>query len=42
MEISLLGIGDVVILGQPGEAFTENAVEFRKTCQQIGYRCPSF
>ena len=42
MEISMLGIGDTVILGQPGEAFTENAVEFRKSCQQIGYRCPLF
>ncbi len=42
MEITLLGIGDVVLLGQPGEAFTENAVEFRKTCQQMGYCCPLF
>ena len=38
----MLGIGDTVILGQPGEAFTENAVEFRKSCQQMGYRCPLF
>ena len=42
IEIAMLGIGDVVILGQPGEAFTENAVEFRKLCQQMGYRYPFF
>jgi hypothetical protein len=42
MEITMLGIGDVVVLGQPGEAFTENAVAFRKSCQQMGYRCPLF
>jgi hypothetical protein len=42
MEISLLGIGDLVMLGQPGEVFTENAVEFRKLCQQMGYRYPFF
>jgi hypothetical protein len=42
MEIAMLGIGDVVIMGQPGEAFTEDAVEFRKSCQQMGYRCPLF
>jgi hypothetical protein len=42
IEIAMLGIGDAVILGQPGEAFTENAVEFRKACQQMGYQCPLF
>ena len=42
MEITMLGIGDAILLGQPGEAFTENAVEFRKTCQQMGYHCPLF
>ena len=42
MEITMLGIGDMVILGQPGEAFTENAVEFRKSCQQMGHRVPLF
>ncbi len=42
MEITMLGIGDSVILGQPGEVFTENALDFRKFCQQIGYRCPLF
>lgn len=42
MEITMLGIGDAVLLGQPGEAFTENAVEFRKSCEQMGYRCPLF
>lgn len=40
MEIMLLGIGDAVIVGQPGETFSENAVQFRKTCQQMGIPHP--
>ena len=42
MEITMLGIGDVILLGQPGEVFTENAVEFRRSSQQMGYRYPFF
>lgn len=42
IEVTMLGIGEVVILGQPGEVFTENAVEFRKLCHQLGYLYPFF
>jgi hypothetical protein len=40
MEISLLGVGSAVLLGQPGEIFNETAIEFRKHAQQIGYEHP--
>ncbi len=42
MEIAMLGIGATVALMQPGEVFTENAVDYRKTSQQMGYRVPLF
>jgi hypothetical protein len=42
IEINMLGIGDAILLGEPGEAFSENAVQFRKTCQQMGYGYPFF
>ncbi len=37
MEIMLAGIGNAVLASQPGETFSETAVEFRKSCQQMGY-----
>lgn len=40
LEIALIGVGDCVIQGQPGECFSETAVEFRKLCQQMGYAYP--
>ncbi len=40
MEIMLVGVGRAVLASQPGETFGETAVEFRKTCQQMGYTYP--
>jgi hypothetical protein len=40
MEIVMVGVGRVVLASQPGETFSETAVEFRKTCQQMGYAYP--
>jgi neutral ceramidase len=40
MEVMLVGIGGAVLASQPGETFGETAVEFRKTCQQMGYAYP--
>ncbi len=40
MEIMLVGIGPAVMVSQPGEVFSETAVELRKTCQQMGYGFP--
>ncbi len=40
MEIMLAGMGRAVLASQPGETFSETAVEFRKTCQQMGYAYP--
>ncbi len=40
MEIMLVGIGRAVLASQPGETFSETAIEFRKTCQQMGYAHP--
>ena len=40
MEIMMLGIGEAVLVGHPGETFSENAVEFRKICQQMGIPHP--
>jgi hypothetical protein len=37
-EISLFGIGDTVIVGHPGESFSESSIALRKHCQQMGYR----
>lgn len=39
-EIMLVGIGPAVLVTQPGEVFSETAVELRKTCQQMGYGFP--
>lgn len=40
VEIMMIGIGSAVLMTQPGEVFSETAVEFRKTGQQMGYDFP--
>lgn len=40
VEIMMVGIGPAVLVTQPGEVFSETAVELRKTCQQMGYGFP--
>jgi len=40
MEIMVVGIGPAVLVSEPGEVFSETAVELRKTCQQMGYGFP--
>jgi len=40
MEVMLIGIGDALLVGQPGETFSENAYEFRKLYQQMGFEHP--
>ncbi len=40
LEIMLVGIGDSVLVGHPGETFSENAVQLRIAAQQMGYKHP--
>lgn len=40
LEIMFIGIGEALLVGQPGEVFSENAIEFRKLCQQMGIKHP--
>ena len=40
MEVMVIGIGDAVLVGQPGETFSENAVSLRKLSQQMGIGYP--
>ncbi len=40
IEILVTGIGSAVMVSQPGEVFSETAVQFRKSAQQMGYACP--
>ncbi len=40
LPVMLAGIGPAVWTTQPGEVFSETAIEFRKLCQQMGYRFP--
>lgn len=40
MEIMLMGLGRAVLVTQPGEVFSETAVELRKKAQQLGYAFP--
>ncbi|MBI5667643.1 MAG: neutral/alkaline non-lysosomal ceramidase N-terminal domain-containing protein [Chloroflexi bacterium] len=40
LQIMLLGLGPAVWVTQPGEVFSETAVEFRKLAQQMGYAFP--
>lgn len=40
LEIMLLGVGQAVLTTQPGEVFSETAVELRKAAQQMGFAFP--
>ena len=40
MEIAVVGIGSALWVMQPGEVFSETAVELRKRGQQMGYAFP--
>jgi hypothetical protein len=40
MEVMMVGIGDAVLVGHPGETFSENSVALRKICQQMGISHP--
>lgn len=40
LDIRLVGVGSAVLLGQPGEIFSENAIAFRKHAQQMQYGQP--
>jgi hypothetical protein len=40
LEIMLVGLGQALFITQPGEVFSETAVEFRKRAQQMGYEFP--
>lgn len=40
LEIMLVGLDRAVLVTQPGEVFSETAVELRKTGQQMGYHFP--
>ncbi|HXF64437.1 MAG TPA: neutral/alkaline non-lysosomal ceramidase N-terminal domain-containing protein [Caldilineaceae bacterium] len=39
-ELMLLGLGEVVLVGQPGEVFSETAVNVRMRLRHMGYRAP--
>lgn len=36
IEVMIVGIGDALLVGHPGETFSENSVALRKLCQQMG------
>lgn len=38
LDIHLIQIANTMIITQPGEVFSETAVNLRKLCQQIGYK----
>ncbi len=40
MDIRLVGIGPAVLLGEPGEIFSETSLAFRVQAQQMGYGFP--
>jgi hypothetical protein len=40
LDIRLVGIGSAVIVGQPGEVFSETSVAFRVHAQTLGYSHP--
>jgi len=40
LEIMVIGIDNAVLVSQPGEVFSETAVELRKAGQQMGYAFP--
>ena len=39
-EIMLLGIGDLALVGEPGEVFAETAVNLRVRLRNMGYKSP--
>lgn len=40
LEIMVVGIGDCVLVGHPGESFSETAVQLRIAAQHMGYKHP--
>ena len=40
-EIMMLGIGDLLLVGEPGEVFSETAVNIRMRLRHMGYRAPA-
>lgn len=40
LDIRLIGIGPAVLLGQPGEVFSQTAIDFRVHAQRMGYSYP--
>ena len=38
VEIALFGIGNIVLITEPGEVFSETAIRFRTKAQLMGYR----
>ena len=40
-EIMMLGIGDLVLVGEPGEVFSETAVNIRMRLRHMGYHTPA-
>ncbi len=38
VEIALIGIGDALLITEPGEVFSETAIRFRTKSQLMGYR----
>jgi hypothetical protein len=39
-EVMLLSVGDILVVGQPGEVFAETAVRLRSHLRTLGYRTP--
>jgi|GEM_PF-926905 len=39
-DVMVIGIGDAVLVGHPGETFSENSIALRKLCQQMGITHP--
>jgi neutral ceramidase len=37
LEVMLVGLGNTVIVGHPGETFSEDSIALRRVCQQMGY-----
>jgi neutral ceramidase len=40
VEVTLMRLGSALLMTQPGEVFSETAIEFRKRAQQMGYAYP--
>jgi neutral ceramidase len=40
-ELMLMGLGDMLLAGQPGEVFSETAVNLRIRLRALGYRTPA-